>query len=158
MSKLYFTILFCVLALLAILQLEVKEVKAESEQIVVQQEVELILTPVEYATKYSQYYGIDESVFKKVMWCESNNKPYKVGDGGRARNVLQFHKGTFDSYAKKLGEPLDYDSYHDQIKLGAYMFSIGEANHWTAYRAIKNGGTYSFYSTLLERHYTVTCK
>lgn len=158
MSKLYFTILFFAIALLVILPFEVKEVKAESEQIAVQQEVELILTPVEYATKYSQYYGIDESVFKKVMWCESHNNPDASGDGHKAKNVFQFHKGTFDSYAKKLGEPLDYNSYHDQTKLAAYMFSIGEANHWTAYRAIMNGGTYSFYSTLLERHYTVTCK
>jgi hypothetical protein len=157
MSKLYFTILLLSLILLSISFTDSK-VGAEEEHIVVEQVEELNLTPVEYATIYANHYGIDEGVFKKVMWCESRNNPDAVGDNGKAKNVMQFHKPTFDSYAKKLGEDLDYNSYHDQIKVAAYMFSIGEAKQWTAYRAIINGGTYSFYSSSLGKHYTATCK
>lgn len=98
--------------------------------------VEEILTPTQYADKYATQYGIDASVFKKVMFCESSNNPKAIGDGGRAKNVMQFHKPTFDAYAKKYGEELDYNSYHDQIELAAWMFSKGEQGHWTCYKIV----------------------
>lgn len=115
------------------------------------------LSPIEYADKYATQYGIDLALFKKVMWCESNNEPTAVGDSGKARNVLQFHKGTFIDYSKKLGKDMDYNSYKDQTELGAYMFSIGQARHWTSYRAIMNGGVYTFTDSEGKTH-TVHCK
>lgn len=96
----------------------------------------VILSPVEYVDKYAEQYGVDSQVLKKVMFCESSNNPKAVGDGGRARNVMQFHKPTFDSYSKKFGEVLDYNSYHDQIKLASYMFSEGEESHWTCFKKV----------------------
>lgn len=110
--------------------------KSVKEEPVIVVEENVILTPTEYADKYTLQYGVDPVIFKKVMKCESSNNPKAVGDGGRAKNVLQFHRPTFDGYAKKLGEELDYNSYHDQIKLGAYMFSIGEQKHWTCYKIV----------------------
>lgn len=93
------------------------------------------LTVIDMADKYAMQYGVDASVLKKVMYCESQNKPNPKGynDGGRAFGIMQFHKQTFQGYSKKLGEDLDYYSYHDQIKLAAYMFSIGQQRHWTCY-------------------------
>lgn len=121
-------------------------------------EVEAILSPVQYADKYAAQYGIDPVVFKKVMWCESSNDPNAVGDSGKARNVLQFHKDTFDTYSKQIADGLNYDSYKDQIQVGAYMFSIGQARHWTAYRAYMNGGSWTFWSSKLQKNITVYCK
>lgn len=100
------------------------------------EEPEVPLSPVEYADKYTTQYGVDPVIFKKVMWCESSNNPNAVGDGGRARNVMQFHKPTFEYFSSMLGEELDYNSYKDQIKLAAYMFSIGKQGHWTCYNKV----------------------
>lgn len=97
---------------------------------------QVVLTPVEYADKYTQQYGVDPTVFKKVMMCESGNNPTAVGDGGLAINVMQFHKQTFDTYSLILGEDLNYNSYKDQIKLAAYMFSIGQQHQWTCYHKV----------------------
>lgn len=102
--------------------------------------VEEILSPDGYADKYALQYGVDPVIFKKVMRCESNNNPLAIGDGGMARNVMQFHKQTFDGYSKmfydKFGRQLYYDSYKDQIELAVWMFSNGEQHHWTCYKMI----------------------
>lgn len=66
-----------------------------------------------------------------VSKCESGYNPKAVGDGGRARNIFQFHKPTWDSFTKKMGEELDYNSYHDQSKVASWAFSNGYASHWT---------------------------
>lgn len=148
--------ILCVLAVLALIPAIALSDDAPPIQQVVAP-IEVTLSPVEYADKYATQYQIDSRVFKKVMWCESNNDPNAVGDSGKAKNVLQFHEQTFVSYAKKIGGILDYDSYHDQIKVGAYMFSIGQARQWTTYRAIMNGGIYIFTDSKGITH-TVKCK
>lgn len=102
---------------------------------IVKEEV-VTLSPIEYVDQYASQYQVDASLLKKVMKCESSNNPKAVGDGGRARNVMQFHKPTFYSYSKKLGEELDYNSYQDQIKLAAYMFSINQGSHWTCLKMV----------------------
>lgn len=109
---------------------------------------------------YSQQNEVDESMMMKMADCESDFNPNAVGDNFRARNVYQYHRGTFDSMSKLMGEKLNYDSAHDQIKLTTWIAANypSKLNSWTSYRAIKNGGTYSFYSSLLKKHYTVTCK
>lgn len=76
-------------------------------------------------------YGTDPEDIKKVAWCESSYRPHAVGDGGKARNVMQFHEPTFNEFSKKLGEELNYNSAYDQIKLASYMFSQGKQFHWT---------------------------
>ena len=60
--------------------------------------------------------------------------------------------------SKKLGEELDFNSSHDQIKLLSWSIANGYGRNWTAWRAIQNGGTYSFYSNQLKKHFKVTCK
>jgi len=139
MSKL--TTIFSVLTIAILLtgvvhgkQIQAPQVKAE--EIMVQPEPEVPLSPEEYADKYTAQYGVDPTIFKKVMWCESSNNPDAIGDGGAARNVMQFHKPTFVGYAKKLGKEMDYNSYKDQIELASYMFSIGEQSHWTCYKKV----------------------
>lgn len=117
------------------------------------------LTPIQLADKYAMQYGVDANILKKVMQCESGgNVNVKPGDGGRANGVMQFHEPTFYGYAKKLGVNMDYGSYEDQIHLAAYMISIGEGRQWTTYRALMNGGSYTFFYKLENRYITVYCK
>lgn len=114
---------------------------------------------LDLAQYYSIHYGIDYTEFYSVGMCESGWKPDNSGDNGLANNVLQIHKATFDRWTIEMGESLDYNSTIDHIKVGAWAFSQGESykDDWTAYRAIQNGGTYKFYSKLLNKNYSVSC-
>lgn len=99
------------------------------------------LTINDYIKKYSSEYKVSEKLIRDVLKRESKtrcNPP--LGDSGLARGPAQFHKGTFEMFAKQKGEKLDYYSCHDQIKLMVWAFSKGEKYrwHWSAYRAIVN--------------------
>lgn len=91
-----------------------------------------VLEDIQY---YSALYGTSETVLEHVARCESGLNPLAIGDHGLARNVMQFHKETFDRWSKQLGEDLDYTSYHDQIKLGAWAFAHGSQYQkaWTCW-------------------------
>jgi hypothetical protein len=115
-------------------------------------------SPKELADHYASISQGESRYTSAVIACESRYEPTSKGDGGRANNVGQFHKPTFERLSKLMGEELDYNSYYDQTKLLAWSLDNGYGANWTAYRAIKNGGTYSFYSKLLQKHYTATCR
>lgn len=94
-----------------------------------------VLTPKAYISLYSEKYGANEAELLRVAKCESNLRPNVKGDGGSAFGVMQFHKPTFQTFSELLGEKLDYYSYHDQIKLAAFIFAKypNLRNHWTCY-------------------------
>ena len=114
----------------------------------------------------STTYKVDKDILYSVLKCESGLKPETKGDykNGEylATNIAQYHKGTFMSHKKEFFEEynqeLDHNSWEDHIKLTAFALSKGYGNQWTTYRAIKNGGRYSFHSKLLEKDFTVVCK
>lgn len=109
---------------------------------------------------YSEQYGASLPLLDKMADCESDFNPLAKGDGGKAHNVYQYHYARFIEDAKLMGETLDYNSAHDNIKLAVWI-SVHYPERmqaWTSYRAIKNGGVYSFYSRTLKKHYTVYCK
>lgn len=90
---------------------------------------------------YSIKYNVSPVQLSKVIECESkfNPKAFHKDDGGVGKHsvgILQFQKSTFDLWSARLGEKLDYYSYHDQIKLGAYMWSKGQQSQWTCYRKL----------------------
>lgn len=111
---------------------------------------------------FANVYGVDSSLIKKVVQCESQGSQNAVGDSGRSKGIAQFQKPTWDAlvdkYQEQYNEELDYASSHDQLKLLTFSVATGYGNRWTAYRAIKNGGKYSFYSSQLKKHFTVYCK
>lgn len=127
-------------------------------------EIVPVLTPSDYIVKYANQFNTDPNVLLKVAKCESEIKQTTKGDylNGTylAIGLFQYHQGTWIRHSKLLGEELDRDSVEDQAKLAAYIFAnYPEArNEWTTYRAIMNGGVYSFYSKLLGKHYTVICR
>lgn len=106
---------------------------------------------------FSQLNGVDSKLISKVVECESQYNHNASGDGNRAYGIFQYHKASFERHAKLYGEELDYYSVYDQVKLGTWSIANGMGNEWTAYRAITNGGTYSFYSKLLQKHFVVRC-
>lgn len=157
-STMFKKICIIILILLAFLLLVsfYKPAIAESPNVIVEKE----LTVPELIHKYAELYGSNEQELLKVAQCESHLDPTVVGDGGRAKQVFQYHKETFDRHSKLLGENLDYASTEDNIKLAAFIFAKhpDSRNEWTTYVAIKNGGKYSFYSRLLKSYFVVYCK
>jgi len=111
---------------------------------------------------FSELYGADSKVIKKVIECESGGNHKAVGDGGRSKGIAQIQGPTWKDLEQKFNleyaEDLNYMSRFDQLKLTTYSIANGEGRRWTAYRAIMNGGTYSFYSKQLQKHFKVTCK
>ena len=127
--------------------------------------LEIKITDLSYQAQidyFSDLFGVDNSLVKGMVQCESINwNPQAKGDykNGKplAFGLFQYHKETFERHSKKFGEELDYYSSYDQIKLGTWAIANGYGREWTSYRAIENGGTYSFYSNLLEKHFTAKC-
>ena len=89
----------------------------------------------EMITHYAKLYGANEKELMVVAKCESGFKPNAIGDGGKARNIYQYHKPTFDRFSKLLGEDLDYNSALDQIKLTSFIFAEYPQykKHWTCF-------------------------
>lgn len=118
------------------------------------------LTIEETIAKYSQIYGAPERLLYSMAMCESNLNPNIKGDSGLAVGLFQYHDGTWNRMSSYMGETLDKYSWHDQIKLTAWVAANrpDRLREWTSYVAIQKGGTYSFYSKLLKRNFTVHCK
>lgn len=125
--------------------------------------IEAPKTVIEIIGEIAPQFEQDPKLIEKITWCESHHE-VKSHDGGRGTNVTGIHDKTFDGwlplYEKERGETLDKASTYDQIKMMSWAFSKGDSyrNQWTTYVAYMNGGTYSFYSRLLEAHFTVKCK
>ena len=65
---------------------------------------------------------------------ESNWNINAVGDNGKARNVLQFWEGTFNTFKKKYNlEYLEWNNAEDQILLAQKMLEddINNLRHWS---------------------------
>jgi len=110
---------------------------------------------------YADMYGVDPAIGIAVLKCESRGKHSTEGDNGNAKGIFQYWDDTWNrhyrEFYKLTGIELSKDSPADNARLAMWAFSTGKANEWTTYRAIKNGGTYSFYSRQLKKHFTVKC-
>jgi len=119
----------------------------------------LDLDPQQQVVYFSNLYGGNPDIALKVMDCESSGSHSAKGDGGRSNGIFQFQKSSFERMEKDFGEDLNYTSQYDQIKLASYALASKKyQNEWTSFRAIMNGGKYSFYSSQMKRHYTIYCK
>lgn len=127
------------------------------------------LTPKEYIVKYAKQFQTDPNLLLKIANCESQFIPLAEGDfkNGKylAIGLYQYHEdmwnGSVKLYkAEVFDENLDRYSPHDQAKITAFIFAKHPElrTKWTSYVAYANGGTYTFYSKLLGRKYTVVCK
>jgi len=118
-----------------------------------------VLTVRETIVKYVTMYAAPEAKLTSLFRCESTFNQNAIGEEGEI-GVGQFKQGTFTYLSGLMGEKLDINSYTDQIKLISWL-SVNkpeEMRHWTTWRAIENGGTYTFTSKKLGKTYTVNCK
>ena len=97
-----------------------------------------VLGVQETIAKYAEIYNAPEKELLTVAFCESSYNPKAVGDSGKARNIFQYHRPTFERFAELMGEDLDYYSYHDQAKVTAWVFANYPQykKHWTCYTKI----------------------
>lgn len=119
---------------------------------------------VEMIDYVAPQFGQNPTLIKKVVYNESGFK-VQCHDSCRAKNITAIHdttfKGWLPKYKKETGETLNINSQFDQIKMLSWAFSKGSSyrNQWTTYVACTSpNGKYSFYSNMMGRSYTVTCK
>ena len=80
------------------------------------------------------------SIIKKVIQRESEWNPNAIGDSGLAKNIAQFHEGTFESFCEKSGIDGDYESPYDQIRLMVWAFNNSLEHHWSAWKSLRLKG------------------
>ncbi|MEK7192553.1 MAG: transglycosylase SLT domain-containing protein [Patescibacteria group bacterium] len=85
---------------------------------------------------YAKRYGTNVKLATDIARCESEFRTDVYGDSGKAYGVFQFHKPTFDEFAKKFGDELDYKNTEDNIKLAVWALAHGKANHWSCYAKV----------------------
>lgn len=97
-------------------------------------------TVEEWIEFYAEEYQADAEELKKVAFCESGYRIAVKGDGGKAFSVFQFHRPTFERWAKELGKPLNYEDFTDHIELAAWAFSQGEKykDDWVCWLKLYN--------------------
>jgi hypothetical protein len=126
-------------------------------------------TPQEYIVEYAKQFELNPELLLKIAKCESHLDPLAEGDYKNgtylAIGIYQYHQDMWNGsvllYRKEVyDEPLDRYSYHDQAKLTSFIFAKHPElrKKWTSYVAYMNGGTYTFYSKLLGKYFTVVCK
>ncbi len=121
-------------------------------------EIALKDQPIEaIVTHYAKENGVDPKFALSVMACESGGSQSVISDGGRSRGVFQIQKPTWERFTKEMGEVLDYTSAMDQAKVAMWAFANDHEDEWTTVVALKKGGTYSFYSRQLHKHFIVKC-
>lgn len=118
-----------------------------------------VLSVQETISKYAAIYAAPEKKLESLFRCESTFRQNVIGEEGEI-GVGQFKPGTFNRLAKLMGEKLDIHSYNDQIKLVSFIsvYHPNEMSNWTTWRALQNGGTYTFTSRQTGKTYTVVCK
>ncbi len=118
-----------------------------------------VLSVQETIVKYATVYAAPEKKLESLFRCESTFRQNVIGEEGEI-GVGQFKPDTFKRLAKLMGEDLNIHSYNDQIKLVSWL-SVNhpsEMRNWTTWRALQNGGTYTFTSRQTGKTYTVICR
>jgi soluble lytic murein transglycosylase-like protein len=91
--------------------------------------------------KYASENNIDPRLLEQLMRCESGGNKDAINrkdPNGGSYGIMQYQKSTWEYFEKKYGEDLDFQSYHDQIKMTAIAVADGQGSHWTCYRKIKH--------------------
>lgn len=85
---------------------------------------------IKYAVERAVEENINPKQLLKLINCESGFNSKAVGDKGKANGLLQFWKGTYDTYADIYGLEKEYKNPYSQIDLASKMLSDGLWKHW----------------------------
>lgn len=157
-----YIILWIIAWIFALIFLPIENAKAEAPDSTIKVEEMTIPETIAY---YSIIYNTDARITTAVAKCESQFNPDTQGDykDGKylAQGLFQYHNETwyrhYKEFNKETGITLVKGVPQDDVQLGVWAIANGKGNEWSTYTSLKNGGTYSFYSKLLGRHYTVKC-
>lgn len=97
-------------------------------------------TPEQKAQYFAKEYNANYNEMATVITCESGWRPEVYGDGGKAYSYAQFHRPTFEMWAKEINKDLSYTNPDDHLELMAYAFSRGTSykNDWTCWTKFYN--------------------
>jgi soluble lytic murein transglycosylase-like protein len=97
---------------------------------------QIVLTIEDKIRIAATVHGVDPDLSVKIAKCESGLNPTVYGDSGKAYGLYQFHRGTFEMFAKEAGLELDYYNPEHQIILANWAFAQGYYSHWTCARMV----------------------
>lgn len=115
----------------------------------------------EIITHYAEQYEVSVPIALAVARCESQFGKLSDGDGGNAKGLWQYWDDTWNRHYKEFYKETAIElvkgNQIDDTQLAMWAFSKGKSKEWSTYRAIINGGNYSFYSRSLQKHFVVKC-
>lgn len=97
-------------------------------------------TPQEQLKFFTDKFNGNYNEASEVVGCESSWRSDVKGDGGKAFAYGQFHKPTFNSWAKEVKLKYNMDLYYenpvDSLALTAYGFSmpVSYKKAWSCYK------------------------
>lgn len=103
---------------------------------------------------YSNLYGADSKIVSKVIQCESEFNPNAHNPNGEdSWGLVQINLDSHPEITKEQALDTNFS-----INYLVENISNGRGKMWSSWRAIINGGKYTFYSSKLHKKITINCK
>ena len=93
--------------------------------------MQLIPEPMQPYAKTMQNGVVITEQMAEIIQCESNWNQYKLGDGGRAIGLAQFHEDTFLMFQKQSGIKGSIFDAYTQLKMLSWALEEKKDHHWT---------------------------
>jgi soluble lytic murein transglycosylase-like protein len=85
----------------------------------------------DYAKDAAVRAGLNPTLIKDLIRCESEWRLDAKGDNGSSHGLLQFKVPTFELFSKKYGlDHYDIENPYNQVDLAALMIQDGYIYHW----------------------------
>ena len=93
-------------------------------------------TPQQIIRQFAYLYGVPEKLALCIAKNESGFRADAVGDSGLAVGILQFHRGTFLMFQKKMGlkQSDDRTDVVESARVAMWAIANGYGKHWSTYR------------------------
>ena len=88
-------------------------------------------TLVRISDFYAMYHGVDATVMRKVVSCESGWNQYAIGDKGHSRGLVQI----YDTYHPDISTQQAFNAFFSLNYL-AENISKGKGHMWSCFRAV----------------------
>lgn len=104
---------------------------------------------------YASKYGVSQRIMTSVVSCETGGTfdPKQKGDHGHSLGLSQIYLPAHPDITPDQAQDPDF-----ALEFMASNLAKGNGSLWTTYTAIKNGGSYTFWYPLEQKHMTIYCK